>query len=68
MIWKILTFAGVAIAVWSMVRRFAAVAQPPSSPPARPGPAQVEDLVRCGACGAWKAPAEPCACQIPPTP
>lgn len=68
MIWKILTLAGVAIAVWSMVRRFASVAQPPPPPPVRAGSAQVEDLVRCAACGAWKAPAAPCACQIPPTP
>ena len=67
MIWKILTFAGIVIAIWTMVRRAMHAAAPPAA--ARNGPsAPVEDLVRCRACGAWKPAAEACACQVPPTP
>lgn len=65
MLMKFLTLLGVAVALWSLARRAmgALGGEPPR--PARHGAA---DMVRCSACGAWRAPEEACACRTPPTP
>jgi hypothetical protein len=66
MLWKIVTVAVAALALWNLARR---IAGPPASE--RPGGAPgrgVEDLARCVDCGAWLPRAEPCLCATPPTP
>ncbi len=64
MIWKLITLAGAAFALWTFLRRAMAVA----APPARRGAEGAEDYARCPRCGAWKPAAGDCACRVPPTP
>lgn len=67
MLLKILTLVGVALALWSMARRAAgAVGGGPAR--GRLSDGETADLVRCRACGAWRAPGDDCACATPPTP
>jgi hypothetical protein len=62
MLLKILTLAGAALAFWGFLNRAIGVARPVSP---RAG---AEDMVRCSACGAWRAKGADCACALPPTP
>jgi hypothetical protein len=66
MLWKALTLAAAALALWSLARRALGLPGGDGREPA-PG-SRVEDLARCAACGAWRARLEPCACETPPTP
>jgi hypothetical protein len=65
-IWKLITLAGAAFALWSFARRALGAARPP----ARRGDAAqtAEDYDRCRRCGAWKPAGGDCACRLPPTP
>jgi len=66
MLMKFLTLLGVAVALWSVARR--AMGLVGGDAPPRPVRHGAADMVRCRACGAWRAPEEPCACRTPPTP
>ncbi|TVQ57494.1 MAG: hypothetical protein EA355_04335 [Rhodobacteraceae bacterium] len=66
MLLKILTLVGAALALWSMARRAAGLVRTPA-PRVGPG-GGAEEMVRCRACGAWRAPGATCACALPPTP
>ncbi|MGF1660429.1 MAG: hypothetical protein ACFCUS_13460 [Rubrimonas sp.] len=70
MLLKLITLIGVALAIWSAVRRAMGGARPETgAPPAPRGPGgAVQEMTRCPACGAWVAPDAPCACRTPPTP
>ena len=66
MIWKLLTLAMVALTVWGAARK-AFGGGTGAAPAPRKGPGAV-DMARCGRCGGWVAPGEPCGCETPPLP
>jgi hypothetical protein len=66
MLWKALTLAAAALALWSVARR--ALGPGSGGERGRPANPRIEDLARCVSCGAWRPRIEPCACATPPTP
>ncbi len=72
MIWKIATFIAIGVAAFFLFRRAGGVTQAASRDArgAAVGPAgrqQVEDLVECPQCGAYRPKDSVCDCQRAPT-